>query len=80
MSSLPWPVRARHLWIRSRWRRWLVPLVCSVPYLLSLVWLALRGELWIAQVLLAPLVMALAIAGLTLLLARLEDGGSRLRR
>jgi hypothetical protein len=80
MSALPWPVRARHLWIRSRWRRWLFPLICSLPYLLSLFWLAQRGQIWIAQVLLAPLVMAAAIGVLTLVLARLEDGGRPFRR
>ena len=62
----------RHALIRSRWRRWLLPLLCSLPYLLSLIWLLLIGEAWIAQVLLAPLVMAATLALLSLWLARQE--------
>ena len=62
----------RHALIRSRWRRWLLPLLCSLPYLASLLWLLLIGEAWIAQVLLAPLVMAGALAVLSLWLARQE--------
>ena len=65
----------RHALIRSRWRRWLLPLLCSLPYLASLLWLLLLGEAWIAQVLLAPLVMAAAIAVLSLWLARQEFRG-----
>jgi len=62
----------RHLLIRSRWRRWLLPLLCSLPYLASLLWLLLIGEAWIAQVLLAPLVMAGLLALLSFWLARQE--------
>lgn len=64
--------RVRHVLIRSRWRRWLLPLLCSLPYLLSLIWLLVIGEAWIAQVLLAPLVMAGVLAILSLWLARQE--------
>ena len=78
--ALSWRLRLRHLWIRSRWQRWLFPLVCALPYGLSLIWLLQRGQPWIAQVLLAPLLMGVAIALLTLVLARCEDGrGIRLR-
>ena len=62
----------RHALIRSRWRRWLLPLLCSLPYLASLLWLILIGETWIAQVLLAPLMMAGILAVLSLWLARQE--------
>ena len=62
----------RHALIRSRWRRWLLPLLCSLPYLMSLIWLLLIGEGWIAQVLLAPLVMAGMLGSLSLWLARQE--------
>ena len=62
----------RHVLIRSRWRRWLLPLLCSLPYLASLLWLLLIGEAWIAQVLLAPLVMAAVLGLLSLWLARQE--------
>ena len=67
-------VQLRHLWIRSQWRRWLFPLLCALPYLLSLLWLVQLGQVWIAQVLLAPLAMGAAIALLTLWLARCEAG------
>ena len=62
----------RHVLIRSRWRRWLLPLLCSLPYLVSLLWLLLIGEAWIAQVLLAPLVMAALLGLLSLWLAGQE--------
>lgn len=62
----------RHALIRSRWRRWLLPLLCSLPYLASLLWLLHMGEAWIAQVLLAPLVMAGVLASLSFWLARQE--------
>jgi hypothetical protein len=74
MRQQPLLVRLRHVLIRSQWRRWLVPALCSGPYLLSIVWLLLRSQIWIAQVLLAPLVMAAAIGLLTLVLARAENG------
>lgn len=67
----PWR-QLRHALIRSRWRRWLVPLLCSLPYLASLFWLLLIGEAWIAQVLLAPLVMGGVLGLLSLWLARQE--------
>ena len=58
--------------IRSRWRRWLVPLVCALPYLGALVWLLLRQQAWIAQIMLAPLLMTALLALLSLTLARVE--------
>lgn len=64
--------RLRHLLIRSRWRRWSVPVVCAVPYLGSLLWLLLRRQVWIAQIMLAPLLMAGLLAALTMLLSHLE--------
>lgn len=64
--------RFRHVLIRSRWRRWLLPLICAVPYVASILWLIYIKEAWIAQVLLAPLVMGVAMALLTLWLARQE--------
>jgi hypothetical protein len=64
--------RLRHLWIRSRWRRWLVPLLCALPYLGALLWLLLRQQAWIAQIMLAPLLMTGLLALLSLVLARLE--------
>lgn len=76
----PLAVRLRHRWIRSQWRRWLFPVVCAVPYLLSLLWLVQRQQLWIAQILLAPLLMAVAIGLLTLWLARCESGKGRFPR
>ena len=49
-----------------------VCLCCSLPYLGSLLWLLLRGQVWIVQVMLAPLLMGALLAALTLLLSHLE--------
>jgi hypothetical protein len=76
-SRQPLSLRVRSLWIRSQWRRWLFPVLCAVPYVLSLFWLVQRQQVWIAQVLLAPLLMADAISGLTVWLARCENGSLR---
>ena len=43
-----------------------------MPYLGIIVWLLSRGLVWVAQVLLAPLLMGLVLAGLTIWLARQE--------
>lgn len=64
--------RLRHGLIRSRWKRWLLPAICAFPYVASILWLLLLGEVWIAQVLLTPLLMALLLGTLTLWLARQE--------
>jgi len=64
--------RLRHWLILSRWQRWLFPVLCALPYLASLLWLVANGELWIAMVMLAPLAMGAALAGLTAWLARME--------
>lgn len=72
---IPWPQRLRHGLIRSRWRQWLLPLLCLLPYLGSILWLLLRGQIWIAQLMLAPLVMAAVLAAITLELAWREFGG-----
>ena len=64
--------RFRHLLIRSHWRSWSVPVLCSLPYLASLTWLLLRGQVWIVQVMLAPLLMGALLAVLTLFLSHLE--------
>ena len=65
-------VRLRHWFIISRWQKWLFPVICCVPYLVILVWLLTRSLFWVAQVLLAPLLMAAVLAALTLWLARQE--------
>jgi hypothetical protein len=62
----------RHLWIRLQLRRWIVPVLCAVPYLLCLAWMLMRGMVWLAQIMLAPLVMAALLWLLTWWLARLE--------
>lgn len=72
MIHLTFRNHLRHLWIRSRWKSWSVPLLCSLPYLGSLFWLLLRGQVWIVQVMLAPLFMGALLAALTLLLSHLE--------
>ncbi len=62
----------RHWLICSRWQRWLLPALCAVPYLASLLWLLLRGQIWIVQIMLSPILMLFILAALTWLLARLE--------
>lgn len=62
----------RHFLIRSRWRGWLVPVICAVPYLASLAWLVSRHQSWIAQIMLAPIVMTGLLAVLSFTLARFE--------
>lgn len=65
----------RHRLIKLRVKKWLFPFVCSLPYLLSLVWLCFVGQSWIAQIMLAPLLMTLLLSLLSLFLARLEFRG-----
>jgi hypothetical protein len=79
MTKLPGLVRLRHLLITSRWQQWLFPALCALPYVTILIWLLSRGLVWVAQVLLAPLLMGGVLALLTLWLARSEFR-SRLRR
>ena len=62
----------RHLWIRLQLRRWILPALCALPYLLCLLWMLIRGLVWLAQIMLAPLVMALLLWLLTWWLAKLE--------
>ena len=72
MKSLPLPVRLRHWIITSRWQRWLFPLICLVPYVLILFWILSKGLIWVAQVLLAPVVMGVVLGAMTYLLAQAE--------
>ena len=72
MIKFSLPVRLRHWFIISRWQRWLFPVVCCIPYLAILGWLLISGLFWVAQVLLAPLLMGAVLAALTLWLARQE--------
>ena len=72
MAGLTWSNQLRHGLIRSRWKRWLFPVVCVIPYVLSLLWLLSLQQGWIAQVMLTPLLMMALLALLTWTLARLE--------
>ena len=72
MNHLSHITRLRHLLIASRWQRWLFPVICVVPYVGILVWLLTRGLVWVAQVLLAPLLMGAVLAMMTLFLAKVE--------
>ena len=65
-------LKIRSYVIRSRWKKWVVPIICTLPYLFSLVWLFSKGQVWIVQIMLAPLVMTLLIALLSFALAKLE--------
>ena len=64
--------RLRHVLIRSRWRLWLAPSLCAVPYTLSLVWLLQRGQTWIVQIMITPLLMMCLLGLVTWVLACLE--------
>ena len=64
--------RLRRILIRSRYRKWILPFLCAIPYLFSYLWLLARGQAWISNTLLAPLVMALLLGLLTLILAKCE--------
>lgn len=72
MTQLSYWTRLRHLLIMSRWKRWLFPTLCIMPYLAILVWLLISGLFWVSQVLLAPLLMGAVLALMTLWLARAE--------
>ena len=65
----------RHWLIRLRVSRWLAPGICAIPYLGSLVWLLLKGQTWIAAVMLSPLLVLALLIGLTWILAQLEFRG-----
>ena len=71
-ADLPFWVRLRHRWILCQWRRWAVPVLCFIPYVCSILWLIQRQLLWVAGVLLAPLVMGMVLIGLTWWLERQE--------
>ena len=62
----------RHQWIRLQVRRWIVPVLCAVPYLLCIVWMLMRDLVWLAQIMLAPLLMGSVLGLLTWRLAQLE--------
>lgn len=68
--------RWRHLWIRLRLRRWLAPVLCALPYLLSLWWVVIKGQRWMALLMLSPVLLMGALVLLTLLLARAEFAGT----
>ena len=67
--------RVRRYLIRSRWRIWLAPFVCALPYLGSVGWLFIFSQKWIAFVMLIPFFMIILIASLTFILARIEFKG-----
>ena len=79
MTDLPLATRLRHYLITSRWQRWLFPVICIIPYISILFWLLTRGLIWIAQVLLAPLLMGGVLALVTLYLVNAEFN-ARLRK
>ncbi len=70
------PAYWRHVWIRLQIKRWVLPVLCAVPYLGSLLWLLIVGMSWLAQIMLTPLLMALIIGSMTWALARHEFGRS----
>ena len=72
MINFPAANKLLNLIIRTRWKRWIFPFLCSIPYFASIIWLISKQQLWIAQILLAPILMTLMLVGITFLLAKLE--------
>ena len=72
MPRLPIWQRLRHLLTCSGWRGWLFPFLCVLPYLACVFWLVKGGLVWIAAVLVSPLLMAALLALLTFWLAKQE--------
>ena len=70
--KIPTRSRFRRFVVRSKWQKWLFPLICILPYLLIIFWLISLNLFWIAQIMLAPLIMGIAIAILTFRLALAE--------
>jgi hypothetical protein len=64
--------KLRRFVIITRWKTWIFPLLCFLPYLASIFWLISRGQIWIVQVMLAPLLMILIVVSLGLFLAHFE--------
>ena len=71
-SKVPRITLLRHFLIVSSWKSWLFPAVCLVPYFLIVFWMFSSGLAWVAQVMLAPILMAVIIGLMTLWLAVLE--------
>lgn len=61
--------------IRLRWKRWLGPALCAVPYIGSILWLLKFSQTWIAIVLLVPALLIVVLGLLTWFLARIEMYG-----
>ena len=61
-----------HFLILSRWKKWIIPVICSLPYFGSLIWLLIRQQYWIFQIMLSPLVMIILVCGLGIFLANIE--------
>ncbi len=64
--------KLRHLIIKSGWRKWIPLALSGIPYILSIFWLLGKGQAWIANVMLAPILMTGLLVLLTVILARLE--------
>lgn len=60
------------LFLRLRGRYTAVPFILSLPYIVSLTWLVLKGQVWIALLMLTPLLMIFAIVTTSLILGYLE--------
>ena len=72
MIKLPIQNHVRRIWNKLLRKPWLIPVLFSFPYFLSLLWLISLGQVWIAFVLLSPLAMGLIMAVVTLWLAHQE--------
>ena len=70
--NLPLPTRLRYFLIKSRYKKWIFPFLCTIPYVSSLIWLSAREQFWIVQIMLAPILMILMILFLSYFLAKIE--------
>ena len=70
----------QRLAIRLRWRRWLGPAICALPYFASIFWLLSFSQAWIAFVMLVPALLMFVLGLMTWMLARLEFYGRMRRR
>ena len=72
-------MKIRGVVIRMRVKRWILPVVCFLPYVVSLVWMLTQGLVWIFQIMLAPLIMGTVLGIMTFILAEVEFRGSLAR-
>ncbi len=64
--------RIKHVLIKSRWKNWLFPAICIMPYVACVIWMLFEGLIWVAQIMMAPIFMGAVLALVTYWLAQQE--------